>query len=142
MQPTTPQNTKPDQNVKHGLAEACKSGEPLYRDDRVAQLVLTLKLRRTFAVKYKLHEQAFDVLMDITTRWLMENKASTVWSLVDFSFDGVTAMKHKVMRLKAKGLIEVAGLGKSRCMVYIPTKVALLEVKRIVDEVSAALQLS
>lgn len=128
MQPTTPQNTKPNQNVKHGLAEACKSGKPSELSCRIIQLKEIQVIRNEFMVKYKIKAAGFDVLLDVIYNWVVNHKSSTVWGLNNGRVGQVTAMHYKVRRLINKGLIEISGKGNRNCNVYVPTVKAMNEV--------------
>lgn len=132
MSITTPQNTKPVKTVDCVALEGLKGDYPIQITNRIQELSILLKLRKDFACKYRLYEPAFDVLFEIATKWMIEHKASTVWSLAVLRDDQPTAINYKVSRLLSKGLIEIAGQGKQQCRVYIPTLLAIDEIKRLV----------
>lgn len=127
MQPTTPQNTKPDQNVKHGSAEACKSGEPLLKINSIAQLCLIESKFNVFRKSNKMTVHQWTVLLAITGYWVANNGGMSMYAICNVVTNGsnrnsvqVTTAK-KVADLLVDGHIEIVGKGHLGARLYAPS---------------------
>lgn len=93
----------------------------------VREFMVFVKFRRELTRKYNIQQAGVDVLVQLTSEWMINRKAMTVFNLTGGNGDKITTMCYVVRRLLDRGLIDVVGHGKFGSNAYAPSGKLLME---------------
>jgi hypothetical protein len=120
-------SNQPEKSPQTALNEVYMGDNPTTITHNIILIEQNMIHRKALMSKYNLLYGSYDLLVMITSSWLLRNEAISVYGLSGVRQHTIASTYITITGLLNKGLIEIAGYGKHRCNLYVPSRLALAE---------------